>query len=99
MANQRYFKGECGVINRLFASRATEISVADRWPPALHSAWFAQACRMLDEFDQQLAKTLDEIQEQGLYQTERIITTPQDADIDVAGGKRVLYLCAIHYLG
>src|SRR5882757_9699714 len=99
MANRRYFKGECGVINRLFTSRATEISVADRWPPALHSAWFAQDCRMLAEFDQQLAKTLDEIKAQGLYKTERIITTPQDAHIEVAGGRRVLNLCANNYLG
>src|SRR6267378_428700 len=87
------------VINRLFTSRATEISVANRWRPALHSAWFAQDCRMLAEFDQQLAKTLDEIKAQGLYKTERIITTPQNAHIAVAGGKRVLNLCANNYLG
>src|SRR6476619_6937821 len=54
---------------------------------------------MLAEFDQQLAKTLDEIKAQGLYKTERIITTPQDAYIAVAGGKRVLNLCANNYLG
>jgi glycine C-acetyltransferase len=54
---------------------------------------------MLSEFDQQLAKTLDEIKAQGLYKTERIITTPQDAHIAVAGGKRVLNLCANNYLG
>src|SRR5207237_505422 len=54
---------------------------------------------MLAEFDQQLAKTLDEIKAQGLYKTERIITTPQDAHIAVAGGKRVLNLCANNYLG
>jgi 7-keto-8-aminopelargonate synthetase and related enzymes len=99
MANRTYFKGGCGVINKLFTSSATEISVADRWPPALHSAWFAQDCPMLAEFDQQLAKTLDEIKAQGLYKTERIITTPQDAYIAVAGGKRVLNLCANNYLG
>src|SRR5207248_1033707 len=50
-------------------------------------------------FDQQLTKTLDEIKAQGLYKTERIITTPQDAHIGVAGGKRVLNLCANNYLG
>jgi glycine C-acetyltransferase len=54
---------------------------------------------MLAEFDQQLAKTLEEIKAQGLYKTERIITTPQDAHIAVAGGKRVLNLCANNYLG
>jgi len=53
---------------------------------------------MLGEFDQQLAKTLDEIKAQGLYKTERIITTPQYAHIAVAGGKRVLNLCANNYL-
>src|SRR5678810_950124 len=54
---------------------------------------------MLAEFDQQLTKTLGEIKAQGLYKTERIITTPQDAHIAVAGGKRVLNLCANNYLG
>src|SRR6266576_5978658 len=54
---------------------------------------------MLAEFDQQLAKTLDEIKAQGLYKTERVITTPQDAHIAVAGGKRVLNMCANNYLG
>src|ERR1700716_3000322 len=67
--------------------------------PALHSARFAQDCRMLAEFDQQLTKTLGEIKAQGLYKTERVITTPQDAHITVAGGKRVLNLCANNYLG
>jgi 2-amino-3-ketobutyrate coenzyme A ligase len=54
---------------------------------------------MLAEFDQQLARTLDEIRSQGLYKTERVITTPQDAHIAVAGGKRVLNMCANNYLG
>src|SRR5438477_9238248 len=54
---------------------------------------------MLADFDQQLTKTLDEIKAQGLYKTERIITTPQDAHIAVAGGERVLNLCANNYLG
>ena len=54
---------------------------------------------MLAEFDQQLTRTLDEIRVQGLYKTERIITTPQDAHIAVADGKRVLNMCANNYLG
>ena len=54
---------------------------------------------MLAEFDQQLAQTLEEIKSQGLYKTERIITTPQDAHIAIAGGKRVLNMCANNYLG
>src|SRR5437879_10050706 len=54
---------------------------------------------MLAEFEKQLSQTLEEIKSQGLYKTERIITTPQDAHIAVAGGKRVLNMCANNYLG
>src|SRR5438270_4143975 len=54
---------------------------------------------MLAEFDQQLTRTLEEIRSQGLYKTERVITTPQDAHITVADGKRVLNMCANNYLG
>jgi len=54
---------------------------------------------MLAEFEKQLLQTLEEIKSQGLYKTERIITTPQDAHIKVAGGKQVLNMCANNYLG
>src|SRR5438105_5273375 len=54
---------------------------------------------MLAEFEKQLSETLEEIKSQGLYKTERIITTPQDAHIAVADGKRVLNMCANNYLG
>ena len=54
---------------------------------------------MLAEFDQHLANTLAEIRSQGLYKTERIITGPQDAKIQITGGRRVLNMCANNYLG
>jgi glycine C-acetyltransferase len=54
---------------------------------------------MLAEFEQQLTKTLGEIREQGLYKTERIITTPQHSHIKVAEGREVLNFCANNYLG
>ncbi|MEY2496965.1 MAG: glycine C-acetyltransferase [Verrucomicrobiota bacterium] len=54
---------------------------------------------MLEEFDQQLANTLAEIRSQGLYKNERIITSPQDAKIEITGGRRVLNMCANNYLG
>jgi glycine C-acetyltransferase len=54
---------------------------------------------MLAEFDQQLANTLAEIRSQGLYKTERIVTSPQNAKIEIAGGRRVLNMCANNYLG
>jgi len=54
---------------------------------------------MLAEFEKQISQTLDEIKSQGLYKTERIITSPQDAKIEITGGKRVLNMCANNYLG
>jgi glycine C-acetyltransferase len=57
------------------------------------------SCGMLAEFEQEVSRTLEEIRSQGLFKTERIITTPQDAHIAVAGGKRVLNMCANNYLG
>jgi len=54
---------------------------------------------MLAEFDQQLANTLTEIKSQGLYKTERTITSPQAAHIQISGGRRVLNMCANNYLG
>jgi len=54
---------------------------------------------MLAAFDQQLANTLAEIRSQGLYKTERIITSAQDAKIEITGGRRVLNMCANNYLG
>jgi glycine C-acetyltransferase len=51
------------------------------------------------EFEKHLSQTLEEIKSQGLFKTERIITTPQDAHIAITGGKRVLNMCANNYLG
>ncbi|HKR05891.1 MAG TPA: glycine C-acetyltransferase [Bacteroidia bacterium] len=45
-----------------------------------------------------LEKELQEIKEAGLYKEERIITTPQGADIK-ANGKEVINFCANNYLG
>ena len=42
---------------------------------------------------------LDSIREQGLYKTERIITTPQSAEIRTDDGREVLNFCANNYLG
>jgi len=54
---------------------------------------------MIAEFDKQLSQTLEDIKSQGLFKTERVITTPQDAHIAITGGKRVLNMCANNYLG
>src|SRR5947199_9911083 len=54
---------------------------------------------MVSEFEKQVAQTLEEIKSQGLFKTERVITSPQDAHIAITGGKRVLNMCANNYLG
>lgn len=46
-----------------------------------------------------LQKELKEIEEAGLFKTERIIVTPQGADIQLADGKKVVNFCANNYLG
>src|SRR6185295_1736316 len=46
-----------------------------------------------------LEKELNSIREAGLYKKERIITTPQAADIKTADGKEVINFCANNYLG
>ncbi len=42
---------------------------------------------------------LDEIREAGLYKSERVITSPQAAEIAVDPGKKVTNFCANNYLG
>ena len=46
-----------------------------------------------------LKKTLADIAAAGLTKRERVITTPQGANIAVAGGRQVLNFCANNYLG
>jgi len=46
-----------------------------------------------------LAKELEEIEKAGLYKRERIIITPQGADIKIQGGQEVINFCANNYLG
>ncbi len=46
-----------------------------------------------------LINELAEIENAGLYKRERIITTPQGAEIEVKGGQEVINFCANNYLG
>lgn len=46
-----------------------------------------------------LQAELAEIEEAGLYKRERIIISPQGADIKISGGKEVINFCANNYLG
>jgi len=46
-----------------------------------------------------LQAELDSIREQGLYKTERVIASPQSAEITLEDGSKVLNFCANNYLG
>jgi len=54
---------------------------------------------MYDKIKPILKQTIAEIKEAGLYKNERIITTPQGADIKTNDGKEVVNFCANNYLG
>lgn len=45
------------------------------------------------------ADELDQIRAQGLFKSERIIASPQSAEIALADGRKVLNFCANNYLG
>ena len=54
---------------------------------------------MYGNFGQHLKQSLAEIQDAGLHKAERVITTPQDAHIQVGDAEPVLNMCANNYLG
>lgn len=47
----------------------------------------------------QLQADLKEIEEGGIYKKERVITTPQGAEVKVSTGEDVIIMCANNYLG
>lgn len=54
---------------------------------------------MYGNFQQHIASTLGEIREAGLFKSERVIESPQEAHIKVTGDRSVLNMCANNYLG
>jgi glycine C-acetyltransferase len=54
---------------------------------------------MYDTLKPVLQKELQEIEEAGMFKKERIIITPQGADIKLQGGISVINFCANNYLG
>ncbi|MCG8924800.1 glycine C-acetyltransferase [Lentzea sp. CC55] len=54
---------------------------------------------MYGELKNDLVKTIGEIREAGLYKSERVIGTPQNAAVRVGSGDEVLNFCANNYLG
>lgn len=54
---------------------------------------------MYGELQTQLQNTLQSIESEGLFKRERIIASPQGADIRLADGREVINFCANNYLG
>ena len=54
---------------------------------------------MYENFKKHLEKIITEIREAGLYKNERIIISPQGAEIELETGQKVLNFCANNYLG
>ncbi|WP_192349235.1 glycine C-acetyltransferase [Algoriphagus sp. Y33] len=54
---------------------------------------------MYDQFKPKLQEELKGIEDAGLFKKERVITSPQSAEITIAGGQKVLNFCANNYLG
>ena len=54
---------------------------------------------MYNEFQQHISDQLRDIEEAGLYKSERLITSPQASHVRVGSGEQLLNLCANNYLG
>src|SRR5690606_12030850 len=54
---------------------------------------------MYGKIKEHLQSELEEIKDNGLYKKERIITSPQDAEITISTGETVINFCANNYLG
>jgi glycine C-acetyltransferase len=54
---------------------------------------------MYGAFQEHLEREIKAIREAGFYKEERVIATPQGAEIGVAGGASVINMCANNYLG
>jgi glycine C-acetyltransferase len=54
---------------------------------------------MYINYQNHLKKIIDEIKEAGLYKNERVIVSPQGAEIELNTGQKVLNFCANNYLG
>jgi len=54
---------------------------------------------MYGKIKEELQKELSQIKDDGIYKSERVITTPQGADVQVSTGEDVVIMCANNYLG
>ncbi|MCE0495346.1 glycine C-acetyltransferase [Vibrio salinus] len=54
---------------------------------------------MSSAFYQHIGQQIETVKEEGLYKSERIITSAQKGEVDILSGEKVLNFCANNYLG
>lgn len=54
---------------------------------------------MYGKIKEHLANELKQIEQDGIFKRERVITSPQGAEVSVSGGEDVVIMCANNYLG
>ncbi len=54
---------------------------------------------MYGKIKEELQKELSQIKDDGIYKSERVIATPQGAEVQVSTGEDVVIMCANNYLG
>lgn len=54
---------------------------------------------MYEQYKPFITKEIDAIKDAGLFKKERVITSPQSAEITIQGGQKVYNFCANNYLG
>src|SRR5262249_25648340 len=81
------------------ASRHRQCETASRYCQYDTASTLPRRPTMFSSVAPQITDELGQIREQGLFKNERVIVSPQRASIVVAGGARVLNLCANNYLG
>lgn len=70
------------------------------WKSKFHSIFVNQnIIIMYGDIKNHLQKEIESIKDAGLYKEERIITSPQGAEITLNTGQKVLNFCANNYLG
>lgn len=88
-------KSEYGVVSRF--------TVCEKKDAGMHTILFTfvepKNKNMYGDLEQHLKSELQQIKDDGLFKKERIITTPQGAEIETTEGKKVLNFCSNNYLG
>src|SRR5258706_6882589 len=98
----RYFAVASSVLKNSPARRKSGNARRSGWSPSMprlfHARPWYPSHGMGRQFLDHLKTQLAELETAGLYKHERVIDSPQSAEIHVAGGGTVLNFCANNYL-